>query len=1241
MATDPTSDIGKKIEELNKTIEELINNLKRSNRGNRSGGNGGGFWDGGGYSPNDNWKHFYEPLRQTKRWSEMSDEERKEFKQEGKRRKREAKDAARREIKKEKTRRAQEDLIDKSGLGNTRFGRSMYSNINRQRRADSMASASRFLRNGGAQKLGNSMFANSKAAGMATKGLMGFGKGLGFASKLLKHPFVNAIMTVIDIIRFVGGQVGDWKKMTAEMYKHQTDQERLQYELTKQQYAIRQQMDIENISAIGDKQLRMLDAQSAIMLEGLTLSIGQYVKGIETTLGPMMKGINQSAYDAASYSIDAAADYEKLTLHKDQREQQYQRYEDLRNLQQQGKIANLEAEQNVAETQYKIDSQKRAQEFTHLMESEYTGKNMIRNANENLLNYNEQKGVTEDNTIGGYNRFSKQNFKTTTSSEEAGVSTSITNPNALGAAVQKAIGFQQGQQEKEKAELAYNHEQMRESADYIKTVVDYQYQVATTQKDYANQIQDKMLDVQVQASEKVIESAAEVRKIWLKLAQTIEQYTINFEKSANNLAKNYGYTNKKQLQNFEKTMIRSAREAAKFGLAPEEWMQIQNTFIESTGRNRQFGLSDVRQLSALGDYLGDNNLAANYASEMEIFNAGVADSVDMLGEVLQDVNRIGLNGRKYTKTLVDNLKLAQKYTFKGGTKGLMEMAKWAENTRFNMSSLSGMLDKVSEGGLEGVITQGAQFQVLGGHAAMNADPIAMMYERYADPEAFAKRMQDMTIGYGSLNRETGETTFTGPEQMLMEQLAKVQGRSVEDVMNEVRARNKKEVVAKHLGSNFDDDQISYISNNATYNKKKGIFEIMVQKENGEYGTKAVNELTPDDLENLIPEKHNERMEQYMLDIISLEKQTKSEEEREKLLAVEGTFANTINAIGERVEKAMKTFDENYSKYVTEIKKGQDEATSQFSNYIEMAKRGNELIDGKASDIQAEADKIGIALADTAKIIEKANENMAKAEVVRKNEIGENKPTGYNKVKEQSEASYTGKGLHHVNEGEVVDITAPFTQRILTRGQKLGNEYNGGNPYTKKSWWSSKIKWTEEGAKAYNSFIDKENGVSTVSENKSVAKTKRTQIPSAYQNADSWSRDAGQNMGDGIISSNNNQPMISRADKVTKINDGLVKSDPKDVAIFAKEGGVIGNFIADLYNDIHSMKNDYRNVTIHMDGRLELMSENGQSVNLVSALQNDPNALREVARMLFEHEDGSNNGGRGVSHMARNYGRKII
>ena len=580
-------------------------------------------------------------------------------------------------------------------------------------------------------------------------------------------------------------------------------------------------------------------------------------------------------------------------------------------------------------------------------------------------------------------------------------------------------------------------------------------------------------------------------------------------------------------------MFETSKIASKFGKSFEDAAKMQQTFIENTGRNRIMGEHDYGQMFGLGKYLGDDGLAANYASEMEIFNVGVADSVDMLDNVLQDVNRIGLNGRKYTKTLVDSLKLAQKYNFKGGTENLMKMAKWAENTRFNMNSLGGMLDKISEGGLEGVITQGAQFQVLGGHAAMNADPIAMMFERYADPEAFAKRMQDMTKGYGSLDRTTGETKFSGTEQMLMEQLAKIQGRSVEDVMNEVRARNKKEVVSKHLNSNFDEDEQSFISNLATYNKKTGQFQVKVKDKNtNTYVDKDVSQLTKEDLQNLMPEKHEERMEDYMQTVIDYLAKMTGEENLQKTMIGQELSEDRKESYDIRLQKAHQNFIDNFETYVTNARDGMHLANEKFSDYIEMW-QNNEQAQGPGLDqINAATSNIASALGDTANVIATANQKIADS--IDRAKFGASGVSGYDET--------------------------PYNMSIYSAGSKI-----------------PKPKW----------------------------------------------------MSDGIVT-NNNKPIVTQATNVTKINDGLVQSDPKDVAIFAKEGGVIGNFLDNLYNDVHSSMGggiQLDTINVQISGSLDL-SSGGQSVNIINELQNNPILLRTLSRMLSEQLSKALNGGRG-------------
>ena len=208
--------------------------------------------------------------------------------------------------------------------------------------------------------------------------------------------------------------------------------------------------------------------------------------------------------------------------------------------------------------------------------------------------------------------------------------------------------------------------------------------------------------------------------------------------------------------------------------------------------------------------------------------------------------------------------------------------------------------------------------------------------------------------------------------MLMEQLAKIQGRSVEDVMNEVRARNKKEVVSKQLNDNFDDDEQSFISNLATYNKKTGQFEVKVKGENGQYETKDVNQLTKEDLQNLMPEKHEERMEDYMQTVVDLLGKISGEENREKLDMAGATFSDVLKNYADRIQEAYNSYNANREKYIEEAKKGMNEATKAFHDYIGIFENGNQDVQAAENKIIQQAASIGSALENTAKIINEAN-----------------------------------------------------------------------------------------------------------------------------------------------------------------------------------------------------------------------------------------------------------------------------
>ena len=280
---------------------------------------------------------------------------------------------------------------------------------------------------------------------------------------------------------------------------------------------------------------------------------------------------------------------------------------------------------------------------------------------------------------------------------------------------------------------------------------------------------------------------------------------------------------------------------------------MHSQFIATAGRNVNFTNEEYQKNFAVGKLVGEDNLM-NFEGQMNIFTQSVSDSAEIMYEMYNDANKMGISQRKLVSNVLNNLKLANKYDFKNGIKGFIELSKWAENARFNLSSLGGALEKVQSGGIEGLLKQSAGLQVLGGSFAMGANPLAMLYESYNSPEDYAKRIQSMFSTMGSFNKETGQTTFNMQEQQLIRAASEQLGISVEDAKDMARGARQKEVVKRQMGgSSLKEADRDTVANMAQFDKERK--EWYVTMLNGQ--RKNVGQVTERDL-GLIRSNNKER-----------------------------------------------------------------------------------------------------------------------------------------------------------------------------------------------------------------------------------------------------------------------------------------------------------------------------------------------------------------------------------------------
>lgn len=987
-----------------------------------------------------------------------------------------------------------------------------------------------------------------KGIGSLVGMLPGWGKAIGAGIKALGE-FTEMILKITNAFNDYSARN---IKFNTDMFLAQAEAEYQKTDLMNQSFISQKQRDI-------DISLKELDTYGENYVQELQVKMKQFVAAFETPMNVMTKGINEAAYEAMRQNIDINIERKKFDRDKSIREAQLEKFTTTKETEYETKIAN-----NFAKSQEVIadrDAKMAQATFDNKVKNfEQWAVHNIHNvglggaATLDLAEDNELNGESFGWNDGGRVKARKDYYKQgTNKTHDIDQLDQVTgNYKRVGAFLDRENRFNVFEAKSKSQNVGFERQLLDMSANY------------------EEQRTNKILDIYKRESEIRLEQEKKLAETWLNLTQTVEEWLNEFDKHTNDLGKSYGYTNKKQLDDFQNSMFIASEVAAKFGKKIEDVVKLQQSFIESTGRNKLFGRNDYNNMMRLGSYLGDDGLAASYTSEMEIFNAGVSDSVDMLGEVINDVNRMGLNGRKYTKTLVENLKLAQKYNFKGGTKGLMEMAKWAENTRFNMGALSSQLDKISEGGLEGVITQGAQFQVLGGHAAMNADPIAMMFERYADPQALMKRYQDMTKGYGRIDKKTGETIFSVEEQMLMEQIAKVRGISTEDVMNEVRARNKRETVAKHLNGSFDEDQQAFISNNATYNKERGTFQVKV-KRGDEYKDVDVDQLTEEDLKEIMPADYQEHMLKNMDELVPLVGKLAGEKERQITSLAKDNYDQYKDEVDGRIEAARTKFAEQYETYTQQVSSTMAEITGNFKSFLDQANTQNDTVTANNEGIAQAQGRLEEAIHHTA--------------------------VSFNDVTEQM-VKIAGKGEQ---------IYRQLAKIVLDRPDSESSTSNSSTS---------------------NSSSTPQGRLVATSSSRGVYQEVWETPAQTIADYDTYG-----NASDAILSSNNH-PMVSAASNVTKINDGLVSTHPNDVGIFAKEGGVIGKFLNDLYNDVHNIMLggggiNANTLKVEMSGSLDLQSA-GQSINIITELQNNPMLLRALSQLLVAHMTNAINGGRGTS-----------
>lgn len=1030
-----------------------------------------------------------------------------------------------------------------------------------------------------------------------------FGNAIGGYGKFLgKHS--NGIGLFNRSSNIVGGLFGAANNLFKIYSNYQRDTNEIS--LTKQRADIQLQQQGLNAStqiqqASGELAQNAVGVWGALGVEGKKLGFDAYTKANEMAAKAPFD-IKGAAYGAANAAIDLAAGKETFNIHEGVAEKKAQYFQD-------------SYENKVGQIQKNLSADQA---------------NLVNTTNKDLEFLLEKR---ETNLKTGLALAAGE-----TASGQTFFGSGVGNAPKGGAMfyqTYKEYGLMMKEYEKNRDIAEINRETM---------ITKFEINYDATRREQEIQIGKTKLDYATQEKEAIINAATQIKKAWMNMAQELNDRYLKMQDASTKMGRSMGYSGE-GIRSYNHSMLDMQAVIAKFG-KNLEWMSKQQiSYQESTGRNKLFDRDDFKT-SAVNELLMGEDIVAPFNAGMEIFNASVTTSNAKLNKMFNEVSKIGLNGKKYAKDLVNNLKLAEKYNFKNGVNSLMQMVKWAQNVRFNMGNLDGMLDNIQSGGLENLIEKSASLQVLGGDFAMGADPLAMGWEAFKDPEAFAKRISGMVANTAHFNKSTGEHEVGSITDMIrLRGASSILGIDYKDLLNQVKQLAKIKDINKMIGSNsgLTEDQKSLITNKAEYDPTLGSFVVKYRNTNGKFDKIGVNNINSQNIgliengvQGLDPNATTAdivgKMYEVMPTLMSQDEQRQAAETfmQSTLMADLKQYLEIAN---DKMTTTMldKFIKEYQTEYFTKTKENLQTIATATNNFWE-------LYDKKEPQIEGALNNLNKTLGDLTGAINKINGDADKYSNKAQNVTIQGPKTGAeaaNSVKAQTPkigAKSVKDTTKKVNDPRVknIDMTSKINQILY------GNAFEEGI--------DDGIVNKNGRAKVINDGYITQNGLTTKidSNDQVLAAKKDGPIDKMLDTVSSFNGTGPLNSqvslcrmpyNDQVLAAKKDEPIDKMLNSVSSFNSPDTLSSPVSPRPMSYNSQVMESPHRSQSQSGGNCKLEVAPIQININGSIKVNGNSG-STDITRELTNNPEFVRSIAQIISIEVEKKVQGGRVVDPINR-------
>jgi hypothetical protein len=274
---------------------------------------------------------------------------------------------------------------------------------------------------------------------------------------------------------------------------------------------------------------------------------------------------------------------------------------------------------------------------------------------------------------------------------------------------------------------------------------------------------------------------------------------------------------KKRSDSFYKSIDAASNQITAMGGTLEETTKMQSAYSEEIGRSVLLGAKNLVNITAIakGTGMGADE-AAKMAAEFEQQGMSVEKVAKFMNDTMNDASKMGLNSSKVIKNITSNMKMLNRYNFKGGVQGFKKMAETVTKLGMNMNSVAGMADKLMN--IEGAVEMSAKLQVLGGKWSQLADPFKLMYMARNDMEGLTKAVADAASQNARIDKD-GNIQLAAVEMSRLREVSEATGVELETLVAAGKNMAKfKKIRTQMSVTGLSDEEKEFLENTAQFNK---------------------------------------------------------------------------------------------------------------------------------------------------------------------------------------------------------------------------------------------------------------------------------------------------------------------------------------------------------------------------------------------------------------------------------------